>query len=78
MLRRFGIIEYNLSKDILDKILEDFKWFNFQILSSEEANQWIKRHTTLTEVTQNKFLLSEETTNPMTGEIIPAKYLILD
>jgi hypothetical protein len=25
MLRRFGIIEYNLSKDILDKILEDFK-----------------------------------------------------
>jgi len=41
----------------------------------EIARNWIRTRTNLQEVEEGKFLISEETTNPMTNEIIPAQYL---
>jgi hypothetical protein len=41
----------------------------------EDARQWVRTRTNLQEVEEGKFLISEESTNPMTNEIIPAQYL---
>jgi hypothetical protein len=43
----------------------------------EDARQWVRARTNLQEVEEGKFLISEETTSPMTNEIVPAQYLII-
>ena len=46
-----------------------------RIFSMEDARQWIRTRTNLQEVEEGKFLISEESTSPMTWEIVPAQYL---
>lgn len=70
MLRRMFELDYNMDYAKVESILNDFKWFNFQIMSADSMAEWIKTHTTLKEIEYKKFLLSEESINPMTWEII--------
>ena len=52
------------------------KRWDVDILTADEAYDWIKSNTNLQEVSPRKFLISEE--NEFMGQIIPAKYLELN
>ena len=69
-------IDYNMDYAKVESILNDFKWFNFQLLTNEEMITWIKANTSLQEVEDWKFLISNETTW-INWEIIEAKYLTI-
>lgn len=77
MLRRVFELDYNMDYAKVESILNDFKWFNFQFLTNTEMIEWIKSHTLLQEISEWKFLISEQTTW-INWEIIEAKYLTIE
>ena len=77
LLRRMFEIDYNMDYAKVESILNDFKWFNFQLLTNEEMIAWIKANTSLQEVENWKFLIYPETTW-LNWEIIEAKYLTIE
>jgi len=68
-------IDMNALKQSVDLV----KSYNALVeMDVETARNWIKQRTNLEEVEIGKFLISEETTDIMTNEIIPAQYLNLN
>jgi len=53
------------------------KWDISMFADANEAAQWVRDNTDLEEVEPGKFLIAPESENPMTHEVIPAKYLII-
>lgn len=76
-LTRFIMCEYNenyVDPVELQRSLENVgARFNIDVLTIEEACEWVRNNTSLIEVAQWKFLISPE--SEMMGEIIPAIYL---
>jgi hypothetical protein len=65
--------------DALKQSIDLVKSYNALVeMDVETAINWIKQRTNLEEVEIGKFLISEETTDIMTNEIIPAQYLNLN
>lgn len=79
-LTRFVLCEYNEKYVVPDELTRSLEnvWarFNLDILTWQEAIAWLKANTSLSEITQWKFLISPET--EMMWEIIPARYLTIE
>lgn len=80
-LTRFIMCEYNenyVDPVELQRSLENV-WarFNIDVLSVEEAREWVRDNTSLLEVAQWKFKLSDETTG-IDWQVIPANYLVIE
>ena len=68
-----------IDMDALKQSIDLVKSYNALVeMDVETAINWIKQRTNLEEVEIGKFLISEETTDIMTNEIIPAQYLNLN
>ena len=79
-LTRFLVFEYdekNVDPQELSRSAENvWRQFDVDMITADEAYEWIKSNTDLKEVEPRKFLISEET--KFMEEIIPAVYLIIE
>lgn len=81
-LTRFVVAEYN------EQFIDGTEFMNsvkavgaeFQVdvfTTPEEAVTWVKSNTNLQEVEAGKFLIRDAYTDPITQELVPAKYLTI-
>ena len=79
-LTRFISCEYDETKvdpiELARSLENVWARFDIDILTIEEARQWIRDNTNLQEVETWKFIINEET--EFDWEIIPAQYLIIE
>ena len=83
-LTRFCVLEYSdiyTTEEYLKASIEKSWAINnvTTFTTIEEAKQWVRDNTTLTETeTPWTFIISDETTNPLTWEIIPQELLVIN
>ena len=52
--------------------------FSARLMDSTEFSEWVRANTSLEEVEHGKFLVHPESVNPMNGETVEAKYLVIE
>ena len=79
-LTRFMLAEYNETYvdevELARSITNVWARFNIDMVDVETARQWIRENTSLQEIETGKFLISEA--SEMMGEVVEAKYLIIE
>lgn len=80
-LTRFILCEYNETYvdplELSRSLTNVGARFNIDMLNVSEAREWVRNNTSLEEVSEWKFKLSDETTS-ITWEVIPEQYLIIE
>ena len=64
--------------DIVAKAKLSYSYHEPEAVTPEQALAWVRKWGDLEEVSDGKFLVSEGGTNPMNGETVEAKYLVIE